>query len=142
MNAADELIKPSADGIIRIVDRGTPLHAGTVVYRVIEVDLPPDIQGPHTWKVAAVVVERASDKQIKLKQAFPGLHRKVFEPTAFGRVFFETTQQAIQCFLTEYRSEIVRQCNRILALEAGLREACDLLAVAEQRLRVLAGGAP
>jgi hypothetical protein len=91
---------------VRTVTSGTPLHAGTVVYRVIEVDLPPDVPGPHTWEAAAVIVERASDKQIKLTRQFPGLARTVFEPTAFGRVFFETPQQAIQCFLTERRDEI------------------------------------
>lgn len=82
------------------------LHAGSVVYRVIEVDPPPDVQGHHTWAVAAVPVERASTQQIKLKRFFPGLSRKVFEPSAFGRVFFETPLQAIQVFLTERRLEI------------------------------------
>lgn len=94
------------DDVVHAVTPRTPLHAGTVVYRVIEVDPPPDICGPHLWATDAVVVERASDKQIKLKRPFRGLARTVFEPTAFGRVFFETSQQAIQYFLTERRDEL------------------------------------
>ncbi len=91
---------------VRTVDHGTPLHAGTVVYRVGEIDPPPDIPGPHTWKVATAIVERASPKQIRLKAPFPGLARMVFTPAAFGHVFFETPLQAIQAFLIEQRLEI------------------------------------
>ena len=109
---------------IRTVASGTPLHAGNVVYRVIEVDSPPDVPGPHTWQVGSVVVERASDKQIKLRRLFPGLARLVFEPSAFGRYFFETPQQAIQAFLTERRGEIV-------ALDHRKKEAARALAWAE-----------
>jgi hypothetical protein len=85
---------------------GTPLRAGDLVYRVIEVDLPPNIPGRHTWEVASVVIERASSKQIKLSAHFTGLANKVFDPDAFGRVFFETPLQAIQYFLSSKRLEI------------------------------------
>jgi hypothetical protein len=108
MNAADDPTKLPVGGIfgIRMVsDHGAP-HAGNVVYRVVEIDRPPDDRRPHTWEAAAVVVEHASPKQIKLKTPFPGLFRKVFEPTAFGRIFFATPLQAIQFFLTERRLEI------------------------------------
>jgi len=90
----------------RVVTHGAPLAAGTVVYRVVEVDRPPDDERPHTWKAAAVVVERASAKQIKLRSPFPGLDRVVFDPSAFGRDFFETPLQAIRFFLTARRLEI------------------------------------
>jgi len=105
---------------VRTVASGTPLHAGNVVYRVIEVDLPPDIHGPHTWQVGSVVIERASEKQIKLRSLFPGLPRLVFEPSAFGRYFFETPQQAIQTFLAERRSELVALEHRRKAAERAL----------------------
>jgi hypothetical protein len=110
---------------VRTVVSSTPLHAGAVVYRVIEVDPPPDVFEPQTWEAASVVVERASDKQIKLKRPFQGLARTVFEPTAFGRVFFETPEQAIQNFLTERRNEIVvldykrKEAERALAWAEG-----------------------
>lgn len=84
----------------------TALKAGTLVYRVVEVDPPPDEHGRHTWKAACVVVERASDRQVKLKTPFSGLGRVMFQPSALGRVFFETPLQAIQFFLTERRLEI------------------------------------
>jgi hypothetical protein len=80
-----------------------PLKAGHLVYRVVEVD-PPDAS-PHTWKVASVVVEKASDRQIKLRGRFDGLGNIRFEPNAFGRLFFETPLQAIQFFLTERQLE-------------------------------------
>lgn len=113
---------------IRTVASGTPLHASTVVYRVIEVDPPPDVPGPHTWQAGAVIVERASSKQIKLKRPFPGLARTVFEPSAFGRLFFETPGQAIQAFLTEQRSEIA-------ALDRKKKTAERALAWAESQVR-------
>ena len=91
---------------VRGVARGTPLRAGDLVYRVVEVDPPPDVRERHTWKAACASVERASDKQIKLKHAFAGLSRTLFSPDAFGRVFFETPLQAIQFFLTERRCEV------------------------------------
>ena len=91
---------------MRHVASGTPLRSGDVVYRVVEIDPPPDVRDRHTWKAAAVVVERASTKQIKLKSPFPGLARMVFDPDAFGRVFFETPLQAIKFFITERRLEI------------------------------------
>ena len=91
---------------VRNVASGTPLRAGDLVYRVIEDDPPPDVVQPHTWKAAAVVVDQASAKQIKLKSYFQGLGNKVFSPDAFGRLFFETPLQAIQHFLIERRLEI------------------------------------
>jgi len=109
---------------VRTVASGTPLHAGNVVYRVIEVDPPPDVPGLHTWQAGSVIVERASDKQIKLRRPFPGLARLVFEPSAFGHYFFETAQQAIQAFLIERRSEIK-------ALDRRKKEAERALAWAE-----------
>ena len=80
------------------------IAAGNLVYRVVEVDPPGD--GPFTWKAACVVVERASDRQVKLKTPFSGIGRTVFDPSALGRVFFETPLQAIQFFLTAQRLEI------------------------------------
>lgn len=121
---SDDLHQPPDVGV-RTVASDTHLHAGTVVYRVIEVDPPPDVCEPHTWKAASVGVERASDKQIKLKRPFQGLARTVFDPTAFGRVFFETPQQAIQCFLAERHNEIVsldrkrKEAERALAWAEG-----------------------
>lgn len=112
---------------VRTVASGTPLHAGNVVYRVIEVDPPPDVPGPHTWQVGSVIVERASDKQIKLRSLFAGLPRLVFEPSAFGRYFFETPQQAIQAFLTERKGELV-------ALDRRRRDAERALAWAENQV--------
>ena len=118
---SDDLIQPDVSD--RPVTSGTPLHAGTVVYRVSEVDPPHHIL--HTWEATAIPVERASDKQIKLKRQFPGLARTVFDPTAFGRIFFETPQQAIQHFLTERRDEITsldrkkKEAERALAWAEG-----------------------
>ena len=91
---------------VRHVARGTPLRAGDLVYRVVEIDPPPDDQGPYTWKAAAVIVERASAKQIKLKTPFSGIARTIFQPDAFGRLFFASPLQAIQSFLIERRLEI------------------------------------
>lgn len=82
------------------------MKANTLVYRVVEVDPPPDERGPHTWKAAAVVVERASDRQVKLKTPLPGNGGTVFKPDALGRLFFETPLQAIQFFLAARRLEI------------------------------------
>ena len=83
------------------------LKAGHVVYRVVEVDPPPNVDDePHTWKAMAVTIAKASPKQVKLSRPFPGLARTLFEPSAFGRSFFETPLQAIQHFLTERRLEI------------------------------------
>ena len=82
------------------------MKAGTLIYRVVEVDPPPDVREPHTWKAACVVVERASDRQIKLKMPLPGHGGTVFKPDALGRLFFETPLQAIQFFLTARRLEI------------------------------------
>ena len=84
----------------------SPLKAGNLVYRVIEIDPPPDKHERHTWKAACVVVERASVRQIKLKTPFSDLTRTMFQPSAFGRVFFETPLQAIQFFMAERRLEI------------------------------------
>jgi hypothetical protein len=92
--------------VVREVERNTPLRTGDVVYRVVEVDPAPMLPGPHTWKAVSRVVERASAKQIKLKTAFPGYDRVLFDPSAFGRAFFETPLQAIQHFLAERRLEI------------------------------------
>ena len=83
------------------------MKAGTLVYRVVEVDPHHDErERDTTWKAACVVVERASDRQVKLKTPFSGLARVMFQPSALGRVFFETPLQAIQFFLTEHRWEI------------------------------------
>ena len=82
------------------------MKAGTLVYRVVEVDPPPDKRGPHTWKAACVVVERASERQVKLETPLPGHGGTVFKPDALGRLFFETPLQAIQFFLTARRVEI------------------------------------
>jgi hypothetical protein len=90
----------------RVVTNGAPLAAGTVVYRVVELDHPPDVDSPHTWKAAAVIVERASAKQIKLRSAFPGLTRTVFDPSAFGRDFFASPLEAIKMFLIARRMEL------------------------------------
>jgi len=92
--------------VARQVARGTPLRAGHVVYRVVEVDPPPDDPSLHTWKAEARVVERASVKQVKLEKAFSGLSKVVFDPDAFGRLFFESPLQAIQHFLIERRFEV------------------------------------
>ena len=96
----------ATDETVRTVERTAPLHAGVVVYRIVEIDPPPDVDERHTWKVAAATVERGSAKQIKLRAPFPGLARTVFDPSAFGSVFFETPLQAIRFFLTERRLEI------------------------------------
>ena len=82
------------------------MKAGHLVYRVVEVDPPPDKYERHTWKAACVIVERASARQVKLKTPFDGLARTVFQPSALGRIFFETPLQAIQFFLVGRRLEI------------------------------------
>lgn len=89
----------------------TPLKAGSLIYLVIEDD--PVGAGPHTWKVAAVEVERASLRQIKLKRPLPDNGGTVFKPDALGRLFFETLLQAIQHFLIAQRLKIetfTRRC--------------------------------
>jgi hypothetical protein len=97
------------------VTKDTPLRAGDLFYRVIEVDPPPNVYldgcrkanyAPHTWKVASAVVERASARQVKLKTRLLKLGNVVFELSAFGRLFFESPLQAIQHFLTARRLEI------------------------------------
>lgn len=83
------------------------MKAGQVVYRVIEVDLPDDLddRGPSTWKVAAVTVERSSSKQIKLSKRFPKLGT-LFKPNALGSLFFESPLQAIEHFLIARRLDL------------------------------------
>jgi len=83
----------------------TQLKTGSLVYRVIEVDPPPDVNERHTWKVACITVEKASDRQVRLMKRFDGLANILFEPDALGRVFFETPLQAIQFFLIERHLE-------------------------------------
>lgn len=97
----------SGTGVILAPISKAPLKAGSVVYRVVEVDPPPDKYEPHTWKAAAVTIAKASTKQLKLSKPFPGLSRTLFDPSALGRVFFESPLQAIQHFLAERRLEIV-----------------------------------
>lgn len=121
-------LTPESDIEVRTVTSGTSLHAGTLVYRVIEDDPPPDVRGPHTWKVKGIVVERASDKQIKLQRPFNGLARKVFEPTALGHFFFETPQQARQSFLTERRAEVESLLRKKKEAERALAWAEDACA--------------
>ena len=94
----------------------SPLKAGSLVYRVVEIDPPPDEHGRHTWKAACVVVARASDRQVKLKTPFSGIARTLFQPSALGRVFFATPLQAIQFFLTE-------RCLEIESLDRRSKEA-------------------
>jgi hypothetical protein len=120
---------------VATVAAGTPLQAGTLVYRVVEVDFPPDVYEPHTWEAVGIIVERASDKQIKLRRAFSGLARTVFEPTAFGRFFFETPQQAIQCFLIERHGEIKGLDRKRKTAERALAwaESQSALATAESQ---------
>lgn len=81
------------------------LKADSVVYRVVEVD-PADEDEPHTWKVAAITVQAASARQIRLKTYFSGIARRVFHPDALGRTFFETPLQAVQHFLASQQLEI------------------------------------
>ena len=75
-----------------------------LVYRVVEDD--PAGEGKHTWKAAAIAVERASARQIKLARPLPGHGGTVFKPTDLGRLFFESPLQAIRHFLTGRRMEI------------------------------------
>jgi hypothetical protein len=82
----------------------TPLKAGHLVYRVIEID-PPN-EGLHTWKAACVAVKHASARQIWLKSSFSGLSGTRFKPDALGRHFFETPLQAIQHFMIARSLEI------------------------------------
>lgn len=75
-----------------------------LVYRVVEDD--PAGEGKHTWKAAAVAVERASARQIKLARPLPGHGGTLFKPADLGRLFFETPLQAIKHFLAARRLEI------------------------------------
>jgi len=107
------------------------MKAGTCLYRVIEVDPPhPDERGPHAWKAACVIVERASDRQVKLKTPLPGHGGKVFKPSDLGRLFFETPLQAIQFFLAGRRLEIE-------SLDRRRKEAARAIAWAESQEGVL-----
>lgn len=80
------------------------LKPGHLVYRVIEDDPPDD--STYTWKAACIVVERATERQIKLKTPLPSHGGTLFPPNALGRLFFETPLQAIQHFLAARRLEI------------------------------------
>jgi len=82
------------------------LKAGSLVYRVVEFDPPPDNRERHAWKAACVRVVRASARQVKLQTPLPGNGGTVFKPDALGRLFFESPLQAIQFFLAERRLEI------------------------------------
>jgi hypothetical protein len=124
---------PQPDASAHTATSATPLHAGAVVYRVIEVDPPSDVPGQYTWQAGTAIVERASDKQIKLKRAFHGFARLVFEPSALGRYFFETPEQAIQAFLTERRNEIETLNYKRKAAERALAWAEDQMIKAPQR---------
>jgi hypothetical protein len=81
------------------------MKKGTVVYRVVEWDLP-DAESDFTWKAQAVEIERASNIQIKLKKPFSDMSSKIFKPSALGRVFHETPLQAIQHFMAECRLKV------------------------------------
>lgn len=95
------------------------MKPGSLVYVVAEVDPPPDVRGQHTWKAASVVVEKASERQIKLKTPLPGHGGTVFKPDVVGRLFFETPLQAIQYFLTARRLEI--ESRKLSARSRGRR---------------------
>ena len=82
------------------------MKAGSLVYVVAEVDPPPDVHEKYTWKAVSVVIEKASDRQVKLKTPLPGHGGTVFKPDALGRLFFETPLQAILFFLAARRLEI------------------------------------
>jgi hypothetical protein len=101
------------------------LRAGDLVYRVIEEDPPGE--GPFTWKVMSILVERASTKQIKLKKSFPGLSPRQFDPSALGRAFFETPLRAVQHFLAAQRSEIEAFDRRRAKAERAIAWAYDQL---------------
>lgn len=75
-----------------------------LVYRVVEDE--PVGEGKHTWKTAAIAVERASARQIKLARPLPGHGGSVFKPTDLGRLFFESPLQAIKHFLIARQLEI------------------------------------
>lgn len=104
----------------------TALKAGDLVYRVVEIDPPPPDASPHTWEVACIAVEKASEKQVKLQKRFDGLANILFEPSALGRSFFETPLQAIQSFLAARRLELE-------ALERKKAHAARAIAWAEQQ---------
>lgn len=118
----DELLQlPAVDGHL------PPLRAGARVYCVSEVDLPPDNSGPHTWNVDFCIVERASAKQIKLQHPFRGTARVLFDPTALGRFFFTTPQQAIQDFLATQRTKIASLDRKKKEAERAIAWAEDLV---------------
>lgn len=84
-----------------------PLKPGDLVYRVVEIE--PPVEGRdllYTWKSQAVAVEKASERQIKLRTNFYGMGRKLFTPDAYGRVFFATPRLAILHFVAERKLEI------------------------------------
>ena len=80
------------------------LKAGSLVYRVIEID--PPCPGLHTWQIETRTVVHASAKQIKLNSYFSGLWNTTFKPDVLGRSFFETPLQAVQHFLAARRAEV------------------------------------
>lgn len=101
----------------------TTLKAGSLVYRVIEIDpfdSDPDAKGESTWKAAAIAVVRASERQIKLKRPLPGHGGTLFKPSALGHNFFETPLQAIQHFLAARRLEIDALDSRRKELERAI----------------------
>jgi hypothetical protein len=102
----------------------------TLVYVVVEVDPTPDVCEQHTWKAASIVVEKASDRQVKLKTPLPGHGGTVFKPDALGRLFFETPLQAIQFFLTA-------RCLEIESLDRRRKEAERALAWATSQEGVI-----
>ena len=79
------------------------LKKGDRVYKVCEFE-PPD--GPPTWIVESREIKSISEKQIALKGYFKESWNVRFNPTALGRVFFETAKLAVADFLRRQQERI------------------------------------
>jgi hypothetical protein len=73
-------------------------------------------------------VERASDKQIKLRAFFSGLANIQFEPRVLGRLFFRTPREA----LAQFRAA---QQERIASAERNITAAREAMAWIDKTVR-------
>lgn len=80
-----------------------------VLYKVVEADPAPGVEGLHSWEVQARQAD-VSDRQIRLKHPFSsgfGTRFKRDGRNSIGWIFFETPLQAINYFLLAKREEVL-----------------------------------
>jgi hypothetical protein len=96
----------------------TKLKPGDKVYCVIEYEPYDDKEPP--WEMGTVDVMTATDRRITLARNFRGMSRTRFEPSALGRVFFATPEEALAKFVKEQQEMIALANRKVINASRGL----------------------